>query len=181
MALDVEMPKIAKRSFYCALVLVAICNIGIFTIKTFTIIGSLGMRDPEPLQEWVVQHLPSHSKIVGDDRFYYACIKNDCDYQYLDRVKDHDTRARFHACTYKPDFLFISTQTSPAVIDAYTKEFHFLETINYLPSNENSFITNIIRRLPIAIQSSYEGALIRVKPRECFAIDEKDESKSLTE
>lgn len=164
--LDKEKNKVTRISLYGMVLITALCNTGIFTLKAATILGSRHERDPRPLQEWVNKHIPENSKIVGDDRYYYACIKNHCDYQYIDRVKDHATRARFHVTKYQPDFLFISNQTTQAVIDAYKKEFHFLDTKSYAPEKENSLIAKIIKLLPVTIQSSYEGTLIRVKPNQ---------------
>ncbi|WP_430810979.1 MULTISPECIES: ArnT family glycosyltransferase [unclassified Carboxylicivirga] len=160
-----KITQVSRIGVYGMVLIIALCNTGIFTLKAATIIGSQAIRDPQPLQEWVNTHIPQNSKIVGDDRFYYACIKNQCTYQYIDRVKDPATRARFHLNHFQPDYLFISGQTTQAVIDAYKQEFTFLESVSYVPTEESSFITTLIKRLPIPIQSSYEGTLIRVKPK----------------
>ncbi|WP_291861825.1 glycosyltransferase family 39 protein [Marinilabilia sp.] len=163
--LDKENNKVSRISIYGLVLITVLCNTGIFALKAATIVGSQQERDPRPLQEWVNKNIPENSKIVGDDRYYYACILNHCDYQYIDRVKDHATRARFHVTKYQPDFLFISNQTTQSVIDAYKKEFHFLDTKSYTPENNNSLISKTIKLLPVTIQSSYEGTLIRVKTK----------------
>lgn len=164
-AQETKLNKVTSKSIHGAVIIIALCNIGIFTLKAATIVTSQPERDPRPLQTWVNKHIPENSKIVGDDRYYYACIKNNCDYQYIDRVKDHATRARFHVTKFQPDFLFISNQTSKEVVDAYKKEFDFLDTKNYSPPKENSFITKILEILPITVQTSYEGTLIIVKAK----------------
>lgn len=157
--------KLEKWLLHGGIAIILFVCIGIFSLKAATIIGSQSDRNPRPLQTWVNNHIPKNSRIVGDDRYYYACIKNNCDYQYMDRVKDHATRAKYHLDNFQPDYLFISTQTPKEIINAYNKEFDFLESWDYIPQKGNSFFKTILNHIPIPIQSSYQGTLIRVTPR----------------
>lgn len=153
-------------TIYATIVFLLLVNTGVFTLKAITIVSTIAERDPKPLNHWVKKHLPEGSRVVGDDRYYYACLQNNSDFQYMDRVHNHSTRARYHATEYQPNFLFISTQTPQQILEAYKAEFHFEEQWNYVPSNTNHTIQKLISLLPIPIQSSYEGTLIKVSSKQ---------------
>lgn len=157
-----------KRLLYplcTVIVLLFMVNISTFLFKSITIICTKTERDPKPLVQWIEKHIPEGSRVVGDDRYYYACIQNHSDFQYMDRIGDHLIRARYHSKEFKPDFLFISTQTSPEIINAYKSEFEFGDQWEYKPKKTNDKIQKLISLLPMPIQSSYQGTLIKVSSK----------------
>jgi 4-amino-4-deoxy-L-arabinose transferase-like glycosyltransferase len=158
--------KRIEYTIYATTAFLLLINTGVFALKAITIVSTMAERDPKPLNHWVKKHLPKDSRVVGDDRYYYACLQNNSDFQYMDRVANHSTRARYHAEEYQPNYLFISTQTPQVILNAYKAEFNFEEQWNYIPSNTNHTIQKLISLLPIPIQSSYEGTLIKVSSKQ---------------
>lgn len=145
---------------------ITVVNLGIFTIKAIAIIGSIDQRDPKAISHWIKDNVPEKSKIVGDDRYYYACLQNNCDFQYIERIKSHQERAKYHATYYKPDYLFISNQTSPEIVEAYREQFYFIEKDQYQNNKKtNNLFHRLIDKLPIKIFTSYEGTLIKVSSK----------------
>ena len=150
---------------YAAIVLLFIVNSSIFALKSITIVSTIAERDPKSLEHWAKKHIPEGSRVVGDDRYYYACMQNNSDFQYMDRVNSHLTRANYHASKYHPNYLFISNQTPSEILDAYRNVFNFEEKWDYVPTNTNTKIQRFISMLPITIQSSYQGTLIKVSKK----------------
>lgn len=158
-------PRLVKAIPGLLISLIFVFNTGIFVLKSITIAGTLPERNPAPLDQWLDKHLPEGDKVVGDDRYYYACIKKKCQFQYIDRTESNQQRALFHKNLYRPDWLFISSQTTSQTIDAYKKHFIFEQEYHYTPPATNQTIQNFIDRLPMPISSSYKGTLIKVQPK----------------
>lgn len=154
-----------KRVIPVLPVLLLLINAGIFIIKSATIITTIPQRDNNLLTKWVNNHIPAGSKVVGDDRYYYAVINNQSDFQYLQRILSNEERALYHKKNYHPDYLFISNQTRPEMINAYKKHFEFSETHKYTPPTQQNLFTMITSKIPMQIQSSLEGTLIKIHPK----------------
>lgn len=141
-------------------------NVGVFVTKSVTILLSLNERNPKPLSVWVENNLPKGCNVVGDDRYYYVSMKNDCDFQYIDRVNSPSDRAKFHFDNFKPDYLFVSNQTPKENINAYLEYYSFTDTLNYSIPNKSVIASKILNFIPIPISSSYEGSLIKLELKE---------------
>lgn len=134
--------KIVRVLLYSGVVATLFVNVGIFSVKAATIVGSQTERNPHQLQTWVNEHIPKNSKIVGDNRYYYACIKNNCDFQYIEGGNNHSVIVQYYLNNYQPIYLFISTQTPKELLAAYNKEYSFLEQWEYIPQKGNPLIAN---------------------------------------
>lgn len=149
----------------CVIILLLLVNGGVFLLKSATILTTIPQRSNKQLTTWVSERLPAQSRVVGDDRYYYAVIESNSDFQYISRTQSDEERAKFHKETYQPDYLFISSQTPPELIEAYKKHFRFEESYSYIPQTQESFLTRIIQRLPMQIQTSMAGNLIKVESK----------------
>lgn len=163
--LSASMQGISKAMGIVILAGVLAVNSGIFVLKATTIVAGYSERNPRPLNEFVSEHVSSGMRVVGDDRYYYACMRLRADYRYIDRPKTDSFRAEQHAEGFKPDYLFISTQTPDEVIAAYREHFEFQEEYIYQPTGSNQWLRQLVDRLPLEVQSSYAGRLIKIKPR----------------
>lgn len=159
--LDSERPKY-KWVTGSLLVVLILVNFGIFTFKAAVILAGYSDRNPAPLNEWVAQRVSPGDRVVGDDRYYYACMRLGADYKYIERPATDDQRAIKHAQIFEPDYLFISTQTPKTIIESYRNYFQFEEEWTYLPPRQNNALQKFLDRLPMNVQSSYSGTLIKV-------------------
>lgn len=140
-------------------------NFGIFSLKALTVVAQYNARNPKPLKEWVANYVEPGSRVVGDDRYYYACMGNGADFWYLDRPKSDKYRAQRMALTGGVDYLFISSQTEQKVIDAYRAHFDFEEEWEYTPKPDDGWMQWFTRLVPNKVQSSYQGRLVKVSEK----------------
>lgn len=154
------------RMTWLCLGLLLFINTGIFATKSMTILAGKSERDPKAIEAWVAKTIPPHCKIVGDDRYFYACLSNHCSFQYLDRLGTPDERARYHLENFRPDYLFASTQTPKEVLDAYGRYYTFYDTLRYVPATSMNQWALLPFKLPIQISSSYEGMVIRLEAKQ---------------
>lgn len=163
--LDSEKPKYKWLAVSFLIVLILV-NFGIFAVKAATIVAGYSDRNPRPLNEWVSERVSPGDRVVGEDRYYYSCMRIGAVYKYIERPSSVDRRARKHAEIFKPDYLFVSTQSPPEVLDTYRNFFHFEEEWTYQPPKQNNALQKLIDRLPITVHSSYAGTLIRVSVKQ---------------
>jgi hypothetical protein len=154
-----------RLTTFVAIALLLGVNGGIFLLKSATIATTIPQRNNKQLTAWVSEHLPAQSRVVGDDRFYYAVINNHSDFQYIQRVQSNEARALYHKEEFQPNYLFISSQTTPDIIEAYKQHFVFGDTFTYTPITQQNLVTRLIQKLPMQIHTSLEGTLIQVTPK----------------
>jgi 4-amino-4-deoxy-L-arabinose transferase-like glycosyltransferase len=154
-----------KRSFnvfiFSSLLVLFIVNVSSFVMKSSWLLVTLSERDPQKLDEWMKSHIKDGSKVIGDDRYYYACINRNCDFKYIDRPRMID-HTKYYKEIYKPDYIFISVQTSPDIINTYKKIFTFNEEYEYNPVSRSKWLAPIVNRIHSDAMYSYKGKLIRV-------------------
>jgi 4-amino-4-deoxy-L-arabinose transferase-like glycosyltransferase len=153
-------PKIVAT---VVLSILLIINTGMFTLKSIQSIAAISDHNPEPMKAWFANNLPLHSKVVGDDRFFYACVERQSELQYIYRTKSDDERAAYHARVFKPDYLLLCNETDPETVEAYKKHFVFEETYHFIPPQRNETLDKIMQKLPFYIPYSYEARLIKVR------------------
>jgi 4-amino-4-deoxy-L-arabinose transferase-like glycosyltransferase len=141
-------------------------NTGMFTLKGIQSIAAIPDHNPKPMKAWFADNLPLHSKIVGDDQFYYACVERQSELQYIYRTKSDAERAAYHAREFKPDYLLLCNETDPQTVEAYKKHFVFEETYHFIPTQRNETLDKMLQKLPLYIPYSYEARLIKVRQRE---------------
>lgn len=163
--LSASLPRISRAMVVVIVGGVLAVNSGIFVLKAATIVTGYSDRNPRTINAFVSEYISPGMRVVGDDRYYYACMRLGADYRYIDRPKTDGFRAEQHAKVYQPHYLFVSNQTTDEVIDAYREQFEFEAEYIYRPAINNSALKQLVNKLPIEVQSSYAGRLIKVTPR----------------
>ena len=157
-----------------------IINTGLFSLKAIQSLGAFPQHDPAPVKKWIDKHLPPNSKVVGDDRFYYACVRQQSDLQYIYRPQTAAKRALYHAKNYKPDYLLLCNETKTETIKEYRKRFIFEETLHFTPPDRNKTIDQILKKLPGYINTNYEAWLIKVRVRSHGNSNDEDPESTMT-
>lgn len=160
---DLNSYPYLRYIYYIAILSLFALNAGIFFIKSGVVLLTSEERNPRKLNEWVQKHIEHGTNVVGDDRYYYACKKLNCNFQYIQRPATPDIRSNYHREIFQPDYIFISSQTQPEIIKAYRNAFQFGEEFEYNPESGNSIAKHLVSNLPFNISSSYKGKLIKVK------------------
>ncbi|MCX6272535.1 MAG: glycosyltransferase family 39 protein [Bacteroidetes bacterium] len=128
-------------------------NLGFFLTKAGFLYLSWDLRDPHKVNEFVNQHVSPSSKIVGDDMYYYASIKNKCAYRFIYPIAAMTMHTRDYVdhltATYPYDYLFISDRLEsfgPALPNMYRDKDSLIEVARFelKPGQLPSFIKKII-------------------------------------
>ena len=143
--------------------IILIINAALFTGKSIQFLGALPHHNPAPMKKWITKHLPRHSRVVGDDRFFYACVQQQSELQYIYRPHTASERASYHATNFNPDYLLLCKETKEKTIQAYRKHFRFKETYHFSPPKKDKRIDQFLKKLPSYKDDNYEAWLIKVE------------------
>ncbi|MCT4591157.1 MAG: hypothetical protein N4A71_25280 [Carboxylicivirga sp.] len=142
-----------------------IINIGIFSVKTSSVLLNLNERSHFIIEQWIKSNIKPHSKVIGSDQYYYACRNNACDFQYIERRGDLNERVNWHREVYQPDYIIIGKNQSDDIVKAYLSAFSHdnpieIECFKLSPVNDSWL--NLFRKIKILAYGSYKGQLYKV-------------------
>ena len=162
-----DISDIKSKIYKIILFGILIINFSIFSFKSLSIVFSINERNASPIENWVKNNVTSGKKIIGDDRYFYAAIKNKCNFQYTERGESLQEVVNYQYNVFKPDYIFFSKQTTPEVINEYRKLFNMSDSLIYSPNfSVNQIDFKVIRRLLYSnttISNCYDGTLYRIK------------------
>ncbi|HEY4147904.1 MAG TPA: hypothetical protein VGM41_03195, partial [Chitinophagaceae bacterium] len=134
-------------------VLLLMMNFGLAGYKYFVVFNNYKDRDPSALNNWMDKAVRRGSKVVADDKYYYAVIKGGLQFQYLLRGGTDEERAVYHNEQWKADYL-LTGDTSSAVFSTYRKYAKLALLEEYKPSANGA--TDVQD-----VTGSYHGFLFR--------------------
>ena len=151
---------------YAIYVLIFIINMGIFSFKIITVLSSQNIRDFRQMDQIVKTFIPKNSKVIGNDRYFYSCIKNNTIFQSIERPFSDKERANYHTNIFKYDYIIISNETllsDPELLNAYKNDSLALITKYQLGSNKIAAFTNkILKFAGMNISGSYDGVIYKL-------------------
>jgi hypothetical protein len=99
------------------------CYYLVLFITKFTIIFlSFNQRNPKPIEKFVASHIPVHSKVIGDEMFYYAVEKNNSAFQFIHLFYNDSIREHLHRKSYNYDYIIWSEKLQkerPELLNLY--------------------------------------------------------------
>ncbi len=119
-------------------------------------------RDPAMVDALVAQLIPPGSRVVGDDKFYFAVRRGDSDFQYLQRGGTVHQRARYHANDYGFQYLITAESDTSDVLRAYFREVPLVQvaTISAPPEGELARVITAVAQwagIGSSLTANYEG------------------------
>ncbi len=104
---------------------IAFAALLVFNVATFTARSTLELvqwtsRDPAPADQVARRFIPPGSKVIGDDKFYFAVKNAGSDFQYWQRGGTLDERVAYQTDDYGFDYLVADPNESPDLFHAYT-------------------------------------------------------------
>jgi hypothetical protein len=152
-----------QRLAFSMMLLILLLNSLIFLFKTTTILLHYNERNPTGIEQFVNQNVPPGSVVAGDDRYYYAFIKNGCSFQFINRIGNLEARAQYHKNELKAQFIMLSIETDKEIVKAYREAFIISDEVHYTIKDSDSFMKRIVKSMnPIKILGTYEGVLLVV-------------------
>jgi len=137
--------------------------ISIFALKGYVIFSSYSKRDPNNIAEFISINIPKGSKIIGDEKFYYAALDNDCDFQFLEWYKSDSYREKFQREVYQYDFLLASDRilkSQPNLFLLYSGNSVLIKVAELKMDNELNLIS---KKIGFSITDSYDCIIYKRK------------------
>jgi hypothetical protein len=132
--------KLPNKVFIIILLLAAF-NVLFFSIKTWQVLAEYQRRNASTASEFIKNHIPAGSKVIGDPLYYYAVTENGSMYHYYDLYNTLEKREEALRTIFNYDYLIvsgISIARNPS-ISAYFLEKADLDTVAVLQIPTTSF------------------------------------------
>jgi hypothetical protein len=126
-------------------------------------------RSPASVDATVARLIPPGSRVVGDDKFYFAVRRAGSDFQYLQRGGTVDERAGYHRKPYDFQYLVTAEGDTSDLLRAYKREVPLVQiaTISAPPDGALArTILAVARRAGIgsSLTASYDGRVFARAP-----------------
>ena len=150
-----------QTSYYLILLL----NLGVFGIKQTVVFLSAPSRDNEKVFQEFSTLIPKGSRVIGDDAFFYTAIRNNCDFQYIDRGAAGFQRLDYHLNEYDYEYIVVRNPVSnPAEFGNYQKAVP-LKKVGEIhgpgPSPAIIFFETQLKKFGFTIPSGYRGVVYK--------------------
>lgn len=150
---------------YSILFLILLFNIVLLTVKSYSVVADLQLRNYATVDNSVASVVPPGSKVIGNELYYYSVIKNDCEYQSIERGANLKQRIDYHYNDFDFDYLIINEsyiKINRQVVDTYLKsgEFEIVSPVIQQDS-DNSTTLKIARWLEMYVFYTYEGMIYK--------------------
>jgi Dolichyl-phosphate-mannose-protein mannosyltransferase len=147
---------------YGTFALLFLFNGAVFAARTTLEALQWEARSPAATDATVRALIPPGSKVVGDDKFYFAVRKADSDFQYLQRGGTPEERARYHVHDYGLEYLITADGDTSDLFRAYLKELPLIEIATISAPRDGAlarFITAVAQWAGIgsSLTANYEG------------------------
>jgi 4-amino-4-deoxy-L-arabinose transferase-like glycosyltransferase len=159
----------ARQVRYAVFALLFLFNGAIFAARSTLEVLQWEARSPAATDAIVRALIPPGSRVVGDDKFYFAVRKAGSDFQYLQRGGTPAERARYHAQDYDFQYLVTAERDTSELLAAYSKETPLVQvaTISAPPDGALArMITTVAQWAGIgsSLTANYEGRVFARMP-----------------
>ncbi len=136
------------------LLCIGLINITFFTLKTTQIILTSKYRNSELASNFVKKHIPRGSKVIGDELYFYANIKNGNQFQYFNRYGELIIREEKLRKIFKYEYLILSDNLSN----------EFLKDFLYFKSK-----SKLVKIAHLKINNNYKFKIIKQNDRNSYS------------
>lgn len=128
----------------------------IFILKGCFIFSSYSFREPSHIFNFISANVPKKSKIIGDEKFYYSVIKNDCEFQFLEWYKPDTVREKYQREIYDYEYILLSKRilnSKPKLFHLYASNSRLIKVAEMDKSSENNLL---FKKFGLLITESYD-------------------------
>jgi hypothetical protein len=125
------------------------------------------MRNSQTAENFVRQHIPQGSKVVGEAMYYYAVRANKCAYQMFEVYEDLPTRERIQREKFGYQYIIVtahSTWRHKEVVEYYLKQnpkARKIASLKFVPSPTVLWLSRLAR-LSQTENAGYSADIYRV-------------------
>jgi hypothetical protein len=162
--LIVEKRK-SKNFLTIVMIIMLGVNVGVFTVKNIVIWSTKDSRKIEHVDRFVGENIPSGSKVIGDEMYFYSVVGNDSKFQFMHLYLNDFDREEYQRIVFDYDYIFWSDRlatVSPELLKLYGNncELVVVDRLEVRPNAKNFISTALEGRFI----GSYSGVLYqRVK------------------
>ncbi len=117
----------AARRARLVLTALLVFNAAAFAARATLEIVQWRSRDPGPVEQFVRTSIPPGSRVVGDDKFYFAVRRAGSDFQYWQRGGTLAERVAYHADVYRFDYVVTEPHPTSDMFRAYAARVPLVE------------------------------------------------------
>ena len=152
-----------RYSMYAIGVLCIFVNLGVFMAKWVVIESSQEYRDGNQLEAWIKNNVPSGTKVIGSDTYYYACLANGIDFKSLEQIWTNEEGTKNYLVkVYHPQYVFLNKyEETTEAIDCFNllnKEL----VAHYEPVPVLNWLDKLVQKIGFSNKSTLEGDLYRL-------------------
>jgi Dolichyl-phosphate-mannose-protein mannosyltransferase len=129
-------------------------------------------RDPVSAEVVARQVIPPGSRVIGDDKYYFAVRKAGSDFQYAQRGGTLDERVAYHRDVYGFEYLITNEAETSDVFQAYAGSVQLVKVASIRAGQRPAvadWLSGLARRVRVGapLVPGYEGAVFaRARPDE---------------
>jgi 4-amino-4-deoxy-L-arabinose transferase-like glycosyltransferase len=160
-----ELPsrsRATQRLQYATIGVLVLFNGSVFAARTTLEMLQRGSRSPTEAEAVIRKLIPPGSRVVGDDKFYFAVRKAGSDFQYLQRGGSLQERVSYQRDVYDFQYLITNESDGSDLFRAYAgaNPMVHLATIDTPADGRLARLLTAVARkagLGTSLMSSYEG------------------------
>ena len=137
-------------------------HINTFLARNVLIWTEWEARSPDRVRDFLATHVPPGSKVIGDDKYYFAARAIGAQFQTTARGGTLDERVAFHNSQFRADFLVTERSERSSFVQAYATALD-LEKVDTVPRAEpgpmSGWITAIAAKVGFVPDYGYTGTL----------------------
>lgn len=99
--------------------MLAVVNGAAFVTRSALELVEWQRRDPAQSEAAIAAVIPSGSRVVGDDRFYFIVRRGGSDFQYAERGGTLEERVAYHRDVYRFEYLVTSQEDDAPMVQGY--------------------------------------------------------------
>jgi|GEM_PF-1136425 len=141
---------------------IMLINVATYCARNIVVWLEWNARDPKTVEQAVAKTIPKGSRVVGDDKYYFAVKKSGSDFQYFGRGGSVADRTAYHRDVYRADFLIADNDGNSHITKAYIEALHMkpVGVIDAQPVHPfAAWIERIAEKFGYSSSKGYEGTI----------------------
>lgn len=140
-------------------------NLAFFGVKNYVLWSTFENRNIEEVDDFIAENVPSGSRLLGDEMYFYSTLRNGSDFQFIHLFLDRDSREEYHRMEYDYQYVFWSdrlAESDPGLFALYNAEGKLKEVARLeRKPDKKSRLFNLLKD---RLLNSYSGTLYKRIP-----------------
>jgi len=138
--------ELKSRYVKIFMIFILLFNAGIFIFKSGVVFIKIENRNYSNVNVFINSNIPKGSKVIGDEVYYYAVLKNNCVFQYMHLLGAFDEIEKYRREVFDYEYLIISDRaerTNDGLFDFYEKNAKLIKIAEF--KTQKSDLLNFLK------------------------------------